>query len=72
MTRRPPRYSKDLSERFPWHRLRQGESFFVPTLDPTEVMREGLVVGRLHYGRSANVRAKYGIVNGLLGVLFTV
>ena len=59
-----------LRERFPWHRQRRGEAFFVPTLDLDETMREGLVIGRLHHGINAKIKARYAIVDGLLGVLF--
>jgi hypothetical protein len=67
----PQQRLEDLKERFPWHRQRPGESFFVPTLDPDETMRQGLVIGRAHHGQRAMLRAKFGIVQGTLGVLFT-
>jgi hypothetical protein len=60
-----------LMERYPWHRHNGGESFFVPTLNPDEVMREGLVLGRQSHP-SLKLRAKFGIVQGQLGVLFTL
>jgi len=62
---------QQLKERFPWHRQRPGESFFVPTLQPYEVMREGLYIGHLHHGHSARLKARFGVVQGQLGVLFS-
>lgn len=61
-----------LDEEFPWHRHLPGESFFVPALLPDDVMRRGLAAGRQHFGQGARISARFGVVNGLLGVLFTV
>lgn len=60
------------SERFPWHRCKAGESFFVPSLDPHRTMVEGLGEGYRVLGRKTFLRAKAGAYKGKLGVVFTL
>lgn len=55
-----------------WHRRKAGESFFVPTLRPHEMMIEGLRYAHKFFGYPAPVKARVGIHAGLLGVMFTV
>ena len=58
------------SEKYPWHRTRAGESFFVPALDVNVTIREGMHAASLFYGSLAGIRVRPAIYNGLLGVMF--
>lgn len=57
-----------LTVRYPWSRLKKGEGFFIPSLDPETTRRELLLDALRHrvYGK-----ATVGIKNEKLGVLFT-
>ena len=61
-------------QKFDWHwqRRKAGESFFVPTLRPNELLLEGMTTARRFYGSTCRVKAAVGIHRGLLGVMFTV
>lgn len=63
---------RKVSERFPWHRCKPGESFFVPALNPRRVMETGLVLGNQYCTLSSPPRAKFCIYQGMLGVMFTM
>lgn len=58
-----------LSDRYPWHRMQSGESFFVPCLDPGAVMLEGRQQAAAYFGNNC-VKAVPCIYKGLLGVMF--
>lgn len=58
-----------LSDRYPWHRTRPGESFFVPCLDPMQVAWEGRKQAADYFGTPC-VKATPCIYKGLLGVMF--
>lgn len=60
-----------ISEKYPWHRCKTGEGFFVPALDPWPVIREGLKAANDFYGPRNNCKARFGICKGFLGVYFT-
>ena len=64
--------SHKLSDRFPWHRCKPGESFFVPALDPYPVIEEGLMLGMQYCTLRAPPRARFCIYQGVLGVMFTM
>jgi len=53
--------------RCPWKRLRPGNGFFVPSLDPMKT-RELLLRESIKY--KLPVRASIGVKKGLLGVWF--
>ena len=55
-----------------WERRKAGESFFIPTLRPYELLHEGMVSAKRFYGSKCRVKAAVGIHSGLLGVMFTV
>lgn len=57
---------------YPWHRCVAGASFFVPSLDPYRIQREGLKAGFQQLGTRAAITARPGMYRGVLGVLFTV
>jgi hypothetical protein len=59
---------KKLLIRYPWQRLERGQAFFVPCLDTERTKEEGLraAVG----ARRFDAKAKVGVLNGRLGVLF--
>ena len=59
---------KKLKISYPWDKIAEGESFFVPAVDPAKVKHEGLVAA-LHLRIKAT--AKLGLYNGKHGVLFT-
>ena len=63
---------RDATERFPWHRCKPGESFFVPALDPYPVIEAGLMLGSKYCRLSQPPRAKFCIYQGVLGVMFTM
>jgi hypothetical protein len=52
---------------YPWARLKPGEGFFVPSLDPQKERERGLIAA-LRYIR--NGKAVIGIKAGCLGVWF--
>lgn len=53
---------------WPWSKVRNGQGFFVPCLDPEAVKMEGLT-SALHH-RIFNAGASIGIQRGLIGVIF--
>jgi hypothetical protein len=59
-----------VSEKYPWHRTRAGESFFVPALDLQATMVEGLRVAKAFYGVVPKASAQPAVFNGMLGVMF--
>ena len=59
---------KKLIVQYPWKQLRPGQGFFVPCLDTTNTMEEGLKAAISL--RMFNAKAKAGIIAGKLGVLF--
>lgn len=56
-----------LTIRYPWSRLKRGEGFFVPSLDPETTRKELLIDALRHrvYGK-----ATVGIKGEKIGVLF--
>jgi hypothetical protein len=56
--------------RYPWSQLSRGQGFFVPSLDPEKTKEEGLRAAV--YVRRFDAKARVGVLNGRLGVLFTV
>lgn len=60
---------RSLTDIYPWHRLKAGESFFVPALDIRTIEREGRQMA-VHMLGTSNVRATPCIYKGLLGVMF--
>ena len=55
--------------KYPWEKTPKGYGFFVPTLKPEEVKISALLDSqRYHVGA---FRADIGVLNGMLGVLFT-
>jgi hypothetical protein len=59
-------------QKYPWHRCVPGASFFVPTLDPYRIQREGLQAGFNLFGTKAKITARPGMYRGIMGVLFTL
>ena len=57
-----------MSLSYPWRRLKRGQGFFIPCLD-TETVKEYGLRQALKY-RIFHAKAKTGIKNGLIGVLF--
>lgn len=59
----------NLTVLYPWSRLKKGEGFFIPSLDPETTRRELLIDALKHrvYGK-----ATVGIKGGKLGVLFVL
>jgi len=53
---------------YPWHLVERGQGFFVPCLDAEPVIQAGLHKA-LGY-RYFDARAKIGVKNGVIGVLF--
>jgi hypothetical protein len=56
------------SLRYPWTKLKKGQGFFIPCLDPEAVKVEGLKAA-VRY-RCFYAKAKIGIKNGKTGVMF--
>jgi hypothetical protein len=59
---RPP------SKKYPWHRMRRGEYFFVPALDLPATELAGLRVAARQ--NLAGVKAYQCVYKGMLGVMF--
>ena len=57
-----------VKQKYPWHRTRRGECFFVPALDVRRVELQGI---RIAYRQGIyHVKATPCIYKGLLGVMF--
>jgi hypothetical protein len=53
---------------YPWDKVKRGQGFFVPCLDPVATREEGLK--RAVFLRVFDAQAKEGIHGGLTGVYF--
>ena len=60
----------ELREKYPWHRTRAGESFFVPALDLMQTRQEGLAQALAVFGSRVRVSSQQGVYKGMLGVMF--
>ena len=60
--------SSQLRNHYPWKRLERGQGFFIPCLDTEAVKTDGLQQALRH--RLFIAKAKVGIKDGLIGVLF--
>lgn len=58
-----------MSNRFPFERLKKGESFFVPSLAPEKTK---IVGERAAIAERCRCKAEIGIYRGMLGVMFTL
>lgn len=56
--------------KYPWHRTRAGESFFVPALDLQATMTEGMRAAKFCFGRVPRFQARPAVYKGMLGVMF--
>lgn len=52
---------------FPWGKTPKGYGFFVPTLDPQQLLAKGMIDSQRYRGR---FKAHIGLYKGKLGVLF--
>jgi hypothetical protein len=59
---------KKLRILWPWHRVKQGQGFFIPCLNTKETRAEGL--GAALKARVFNAHAVEGVHAGRFGVLF--
>ena len=59
---------KKLIVQYPWKQLRPGQGLFVPCLDTKKMMEDGLKAAVS--ARVFSAKAKVGLINGRLGVLF--
>ena len=57
---------------YPWTRCALGESFFVPSLNVRWTQIEGLRIGHELLGQKADLTARIGVHQRVLGVLFSV
>ena len=53
---------------YPWDKVKRGQGFFIPCLDPVATREEGLK--RAVFLRVFDAQAKEGIYGGLTGVYF--
>lgn len=59
---------KKLVIQYPWSQLEKGQGFFVPCLNLVTTQEEGLKAAISV--RVFDAKAKFGVINGRLGVLF--
>lgn len=57
-----------LKIKYPWEKVKKGQGFFVPCLDPETTREEGLK--RAVFLRVFDAHAKEGIYEGFTGVYF--
>lgn len=56
-------------QQYPWQKLKKGEGFFIPSLNPERVIKEARVSAYEHDYR-LRIEWHVGRLNGLFGVLF--
>jgi hypothetical protein len=54
---------------YPWNKLKAGEGFFIPSLNPERTIREGRKAA-FQYNPRMRIEEKVGMKDGLYGVLF--
>ena len=57
-----------LKIKYPWEKVKRGQGFFVPCLDPVATREEGLK--RAVFLRVFDAQAKEGICDGFTGIWF--
>ena len=60
--------TKKLNIRWPWHRVEQGQGFFIPCLDTESLRTEG--IHKAMEARVFNAHAMVGVYAGRYGLLF--
>ena len=54
---------------YPWNKLKAGEGFFIPSLNPERTIREGRKAA-FQYNPRMRIEDRVGVRDGLYGVLF--
>lgn len=58
-----------VTTQYPWSKLKAGEGFFVPSLNPERTIKEGRKAA-FQYNPRMRVEDRVGMRDGLYGVLF--
>lgn len=54
---------------YPWNKLKAGEGFFIPSLNPERTIRDGRKAA-FQYNPRMRIEERVGVKDGLYGVLF--
>ena len=58
-----------VTNQYPWGKIKMGEGFFVPSLNPERTKQEGRKAA-FRYNPRMRIEDRVGVKDGLFGVLF--